>query len=88
VFTDPAGLQPNGGPTDTIALLPTGAAFGAGANPLALPFDQRGTPFARTSGTGTDVGAFELQVVNVTVNKALVPAATRAASTCASTRRS
>jgi Ca2+-binding RTX toxin-like protein len=55
---DPEGLKDNGGPTQTIALLPSSPAIDAGANPLALPTDQRGLP--RTLGSGTDIGAFEL----------------------------
>lgn len=55
-------LGNNGGPTATHALLAGSPAIDAGGNPAALAFDQRGTPFARTSGAGTDVGAFELQV--------------------------
>jgi CSLREA domain-containing protein len=71
---DPNGLQNNGGPTQTIALL-----FGSPAIDNAtssgltgnLATDQRGTGFARTfddlnvpnaaGGDGTDIGAFELQ---------------------------
>jgi hypothetical protein len=46
-------LADNGGPTKTI--LPDGASFanGNGANPLGLPFDQRGEGFPR----GGDIGA-------------------------------
>jgi hypothetical protein len=46
-------LADNGGLTKTI--LPEGASFanGNGANPLGLPFDQRGTGFPR----GSDIGA-------------------------------
>jgi len=71
---DPAGLQDNGGRTRTIALLAGSPAIDAGANPAALTFDQRGTPFERSDGNGTDVGAFERQFVRVTLMKALVPA--------------
>ncbi len=69
---DPAGLQNNGGPTPTIALLigspaiDKGSSLGLTGN---LATDQRGTTFLRTfdnrrisnsiGGDGTDIGAFE-----------------------------
>ena len=66
---DPSGLQNNGGPTGTIALLPTSPAVDAipvspinyctaadGITPIAT--DQRG--IARPQGSGCDIGAFEL----------------------------
>jgi CSLREA domain-containing protein len=67
---DPAGLQNNGGPTQTIALQPTSPAIDKGtANGLtgALTTDQRGAGFTRTfddpaitnAADGTDIGAFE-----------------------------
>ena len=55
------GLANNGGPTLTQALLSGSPAINKGANPLALAFDQRGPGFARVSGGGTDIGAFEVQ---------------------------
>ncbi len=71
-----APLADNGGPTQTRALLPSSPAINAGNNALlpadtldldgdtntteAIPFDQRGTGFARAIGT-VDIGAFELQ---------------------------
>ena len=60
---DPKGLQNNGGATQTIALLPGSPAINAGSNPNSLTTDQRGEGFARTSGGGTDIGAYEFQVV-------------------------
>jgi CSLREA domain-containing protein len=70
---DPAGLQNNGGPTQTIALqsispaIDKGTSNGLTGNPTT---DQRGTGFPRTfdnpsianatGGNGTDIGAFEL----------------------------
>ncbi len=71
---DPVGLRDNGGPTDTVRLLPGSSAIDAGDNALAvdessdaLTIDQRGTGFARvvkgsrTSLVATaDIGAFEL----------------------------
>ena len=53
-------LANNGGPTQTMALLAGSPAINTGANPGALAFDQRGTPFVRSNGL-TDIGAFELQ---------------------------
>jgi parallel beta-helix repeat protein len=53
-------LANNGGPTLTHALLGGSPAINAGSNTLALPFDQRGTPFLRSSGL-TDIGSFEVQ---------------------------
>jgi Ca2+-binding RTX toxin-like protein len=56
-------LQNNGGPTQTHALLPDSPAIDAGSNLLGLRTDQRGAGFDRVVGTQTDVGAYELQVV-------------------------
>jgi hypothetical protein len=56
-------LADNGGPTFTHALLPGSPAIDAGNDVAGLEFDQRGTPFDRTSGAGPDVGAFEVQGV-------------------------
>lgn len=62
----PAGLGPlvaNGGPTETLALLPGSAAIDAGEAPcldasgLVLATDQRGLP----RGNPCDIGAFEVQ---------------------------
>jgi hypothetical protein len=66
VNVDPllANLAKNGGPTQTIALLPGSPAIDAGLNPGALPTDQRGPGFVRTVGPGTDIGAFEVQSVS------------------------
>jgi hypothetical protein len=58
---DPAGLANNGGPTQTIALQSTSPLLNVGSNPANLTTDQRGPGFVRTSGSGTDIGAFELQ---------------------------
>jgi CSLREA domain-containing protein len=69
-------LQNNGGTTPTRALLAGSPIIDKGLNslvsPLAPNFDQRGTGFARIrdgNGDGTatvDIGAFEVQTVNVT----------------------
>jgi len=65
---DPNGLQNNGGPTQTIALLPTSPAVDAiplsactdaSGNPVAT--DQRGT--TRPQGQACDIGAYELTQV-------------------------
>jgi hypothetical protein len=70
---DPNGLQNNGGPTQTIALLFGSPAIDKATNGLTgnLITDQRGTGFPRTfddpaianapEGDGTDIGAFEVQ---------------------------
>ena len=64
--TDPglAPLADNGGPTQTIALLPGSPAIDAGSNPDGLPNDQRGAGFSRVNGTAADIGAFEAGAVN------------------------
>ncbi len=66
---DPNGLQANGGPTQTIALLPGSPAIDAGSNALAidpttglpLAYDQRGPGFPRIVNGTVDIGAFEYQ---------------------------
>jgi len=60
-----ATLADNGGPTQTMALLPDSPALDAGpATPPVFPgseWDQRAEPFVRVSGGRIDVGAFEEQ---------------------------
>ena len=59
-------LASNGGPTQTIALLPGSPAINTGNATLAvdLTTDQRGTGFVREVPAGTvDIGAFEVQGV-------------------------
>jgi hypothetical protein len=59
---DPNGLQSNGGPTQTIALLPGSPAVDAiPVSACAVRTDQRG--FLRPVGLGCDIGAFELGAV-------------------------
>jgi hypothetical protein len=71
---DPNGLQNNGGPTQTIALVFGSPAIDKGTSigsTGTLITDQRGTGFARAfddpaipnavGGDGTDIGAFEVQ---------------------------
>jgi CSLREA domain-containing protein len=74
---DPAGLKNNGGPTQTIALLPGSPAIDKGTRTGNLTNDQRGSGFPRTvndplianatGGDGTDIGAFEKQTVTATL---------------------
>jgi CSLREA domain-containing protein len=71
---DPSGLQDNGGPTKTIALLPGSPAIDKGSShglTSDLTTDQRGFGFPRTindpnvpdasGGDGADIGAFEVK---------------------------
>ena len=59
-IVDLGSLQNNGGPTATMALLPGSLAIGAGTASTGVTTDQRG--FARPSGNGYDIGAFEDQL--------------------------
>ncbi len=56
-------LTYNGGPTPTLAIPVDSCAREQGSNPLSLAHDQRGDGFPRTSGSATDIGAFEFQVL-------------------------
>lgn len=58
---DPEGLKDNGGPTETIALLPNSPALDRGSNLRGLEFDQRGVGFLREINGRADIGAFEVQ---------------------------
>jgi predicted dienelactone hydrolase len=63
---DPAGLQGNGGPTDTIALLDGSPAIDAGdpeacANPPVNGIDQRGHDRPATGSTTCSIGALEFE---------------------------
>ncbi len=82
---DPAGLQNNGGPTQTIALLSDSPAIDKGTGDGltgTLTNDQRGSGFPRTiddpdippatGGDDTDIGAFELQPPPVNAGNALL----------------
>ncbi len=63
VGVDPR-LEPlgyNGGPTPKHALLADSPAIDTGSNEAGEAFDQRGPGFARVSGAGPDMGAFERQ---------------------------
>ncbi|MBX7105464.1 MAG: hypothetical protein K1X57_15370 [Gemmataceae bacterium] len=56
-----APLANNGGPTPTHALPANSPCIDTGDNLLLLSFDQRGTPFSRSTGLRPDIGAFEYQ---------------------------
>lgn len=59
------GLKPladNGGVTLTHALRSTSPAIEAGNNVTGVPFDQRGSGFARVSGANADIGAVEFDL--------------------------
>jgi len=65
---DPNGLQDNGGPTQTIALLAGSPAVDEGSNgliPSGVTTDQRGTGFPRIVSDYVDIGAFELQTLTI-----------------------
>jgi hypothetical protein len=53
-------LQDNGGPTETMALLPGSPAIDAGAL-TDSEWDQRGPGYPRSVNGATDIGAYELQ---------------------------
>lgn len=59
-----------GGPTMTVSLLSGSKAIDAGSDTAAydasLTTDQRGGPFVRIAGAHVDIGAFEIQVIDVT----------------------
>jgi hypothetical protein len=58
-------LQNNGGSTPTQELLAGSPAIDAGSNPDGLATDQRGEGFNRTVDNGTDIGAFEVQNMDI-----------------------
>jgi len=57
---DPDGLQDNGGPSRTIALIAGSPALDTANDAIAPSTDQRG--IARPQGTHSDIGAFEARV--------------------------
>jgi len=81
---DPNGLQNNGGPTETIALLAGSPAIDAGSNALAvdpttgqpLTTDQRGPGFPRIVNGTVDIGAFEFSGEYVVVTAQPPPSVT------------
>ena len=60
INADLGPLQNNGGPTQTMALLPGSLAIGHGNNAFAPAKDQRGFTRLDELGERTDIGAFEL----------------------------
>jgi hypothetical protein len=56
-----ASLANNGGPTQTMALLPGSPAIDAGDNTDAPEWDQRGPGFPRIVNGRIDIGAYEVQ---------------------------
>jgi hypothetical protein len=52
-------LRANGGPTLTHALGFRSPALNAGNDVMGFAFDQRGTGFSRSLGSGPDIGALE-----------------------------
>jgi len=56
---DPAGLKDNGGPTQTIALLPNSPAIEAGDNASCPATDQRGYARPGSGHTQCSIGAYE-----------------------------
>src|SRR6185503_970921 len=54
-------LADNGGPTQTMALLPGSLCINAGDNTAAPANDQRGPGYARIVNGVVDIGAFEVQ---------------------------
>jgi hypothetical protein len=68
-------LQDNGGPTQTMALLPGSPAIDRGDNSGAPDFDQRGPGFSRSQDDGLlDIGAFEFQDAHPVVNNTTLSA--------------
>jgi hypothetical protein len=85
---DPKGLQNNGGPTQTIALVSGSPAIDMGSNALAvdpttglaLTTDQRGPGFARIVNGTVDIGAFEFGAGTMLVVTAQPPGSVTAGS--------
>ena len=61
-------LRNNGGATPTHALLSHSPAIDAGSNPANLSNDQRGSPYMRTLGAGTDIGSYEVNPADIVFN--------------------
>ena len=61
-------LRNNGGATPTHALFSHSPAIDAGSNPADLGNDQRGPPYLRTLGSGTDIGSYEVNPAEVIFN--------------------
>lgn len=71
-FTDTPGLGPlqgNGGPTQTMALLPGSVAIDGGKNAfVSTNYDQRGPGFPRVFNAAIDIGAVEFQGERIFAN--------------------
>ena len=68
-------IQNNGGPTETMALLPGSPAICAGSVNLAvdanrdpLQYDQRGPGYPRTTNGTVDIGAYEFSPLSQTIS--------------------
>ena len=62
-------LRFNGGPTQTHALLSHSPGIDVGNNTAPfLTYDQRGSPYARVSGSVADIGAYEVQQGDIVFN--------------------
>lgn len=61
-------LDPHGGPTPTVDLLPGSPAIDAGNNAGTASYDQRGAGFPRVVGASADIGAFETSPVVLSVS--------------------
>ncbi|MBS0555800.1 MAG: right-handed parallel beta-helix repeat-containing protein [Proteobacteria bacterium] len=61
-------LRNNGGLAQTHALLSHSPGIDQGNNNTALTWDQRGSPFARVSGSFADIGAYEVQQNDIVFN--------------------
>jgi hypothetical protein len=59
-----APLGDNGGSTQTHRLWSNSPAIDVGDNSQALPYDQRGPNYPRTSGNGTDIGSYEINIAD------------------------
>jgi CSLREA domain-containing protein len=66
-------LDPNGGPDWIYTCQPAAGskAIDNGSNPAGLTTDQRGRGFSRLAGAAVDIGAVEVQLVNLLVTNAL-----------------
>ncbi|MEP6483903.1 MAG: choice-of-anchor Q domain-containing protein [Rudaea sp.] len=61
-------LRDNGGGIPTHALLSHSPGIDQGNNVFGLGVDERGSPFARVSGASADMGAYEVQQLDVLFN--------------------
>src|SRR5262249_13619316 len=64
-------LQNNGGPTQTQLPAVGSKAIGNGLNSAGVTTDQRGRGFSRSFGTGADIWAVTVQLVNLFVPTAI-----------------